>query len=39
MFLLIVLAASALVGIVFSIRAVVTDGPQRVPTRPSQLIR
>ena len=39
MFLLLVLAVSALVGIVFTLRAVITDGPQRVATRPNQLIR
>jgi hypothetical protein len=33
MFLLLVIAASALVGIVFTVRAVITDGPQRVQTR------
>jgi hypothetical protein len=39
MFLLLLLAASAVVGITFSVRAVISDGPQRVPTRDSQLIR
>lgn len=39
MFLLLLLAASALVGIGFTIRAVITDGPQRVPTHNSRLIR
>jgi hypothetical protein len=39
MFMLLLLAASAVVGIAFSVRAVITDGPQRVPTRHSQLIR
>ena len=39
MFMLLLLAASAIVGIVFTVRAIITDGPQRVPTRHSQLIR
>ena len=33
MFLLLLLAAAAIVGIVFTVRAVITDGPQRVRTR------
>jgi hypothetical protein len=33
MVMLILLAASALVGIAFSVRAVLSDGPQRIPTR------
>ena len=32
MFLLLLLAAAAIVGIGFTVRAVITDGPQRVPT-------
>ncbi len=39
MFMLLLLAASAIVGIAFTVRAVITDGPQRVPARHSQLIR
>jgi hypothetical protein len=39
MFLLLLLAVLAIVGIVFSIRSVVTDRPQPVPTHYSQLIR
>jgi hypothetical protein len=39
MFSLIVLAASAVVGIVFTVRAVVTDGPQRVRTHDNMLVR
>ena len=39
MFMLLLLAASAVVGIAFTVRAVITDGPQHVPTRHSQLIR
>jgi hypothetical protein len=39
MFLLLVLAAAAVVGIVFAVRAVVTDGPQRVQTRDNQVAR
>ena len=39
MFLLILLAAFALAGIVFTIRAVVTDGPQRVQSRDNLLVR
>ena len=39
MFILLLLAVSAIVGIAFSVRAVISDGPQRVPTRQSQLIR
>ena len=39
MFMLLLLAASAIVGIAFSVRAIISDGPQRVPTRRSQLIR
>jgi hypothetical protein len=39
MFLLIILATAALVGIVFTLRAVITDGPQRVKTRDNMLAR
>jgi hypothetical protein len=39
MFILLLLAASAIVGMAFTVRAVITDGPQRVPTQHSQLIR
>jgi hypothetical protein len=39
MFLLLLFAAAAILGIVFTIRAVIVDGPQRVATRPNQLIR
>jgi hypothetical protein len=39
MFLLLLLAVSALVGIAFSVRAVISDGPQRVHTRSTQLTR
>jgi hypothetical protein len=39
MFLLLVLAASAVVGIVFTVRAVITDGPQRVHTYDNMLAR
>jgi hypothetical protein len=39
MFMLLLLAASATAGIVFTVRAVITDGPQRVPTHHSQFIR
>ena len=39
MFLLIPLAVSALVGIVFTVRAIITDGPQRVQTHENLLVR
>ncbi len=39
MFLLLVLAVAALVGIAFTVRAVITDGPQRVQTRDNMLAR
>lgn len=39
MFFLLLLAASATVAIAFTVRAVISDGPQRVPTRHNQLVR
>ncbi|MDQ1551402.1 MAG: hypothetical protein QOD50_824 [Actinomycetota bacterium] len=39
MFMLLLLAASALAGIVFTVRAIITDGPQSVSTRRTQLTR
>jgi hypothetical protein len=39
MFILLLLAISAIAGIALSVRAIISDGPQRVPTRHSQLIR
>ena len=39
MFILLLLAVSAIAGIAFSVRAIISDGPQRVPTQHSQLIR
>jgi hypothetical protein len=39
MFLLLVLAASAVVAVVFTVRAVITDGPQRVQTHDNMLAR
>jgi hypothetical protein len=39
MFMLLLLAASAIIGIAFTVRAVISDGPQRVHTQHSQLIR
>jgi hypothetical protein len=39
MFLLLLLAASAIVGIVFTLRAVITDRPQRVQAHHNNFIR
>jgi hypothetical protein len=39
MFLLVAIAVLALVGIVLSVRAVISDGPQRVKTRDNLLAR
>ena len=39
MVMLLLLAVSALVGIVFTVRAVITDGPQRVRTRDNLVVR
>jgi hypothetical protein len=39
MVMLLVLAASALVAIVFTVRAVISDGPQRVRTQDNLLVR
>jgi hypothetical protein len=39
MFMLLLLAASAIVGIAFTVRAILFDGPQRIPARHNQLIR
>jgi hypothetical protein len=39
MFMLVLLAVSALIGAIFTVRAVILDGPQRVQTRDTRFIR